>query len=153
MKTQMVEILITVAQDAESKLYDGDPKFSGEYILRALDADGVLLSKSHVTLTDLAVTTSDYARLVTLQAALQRLHVKLCGGMAPYTLRVVQSSKNVDGWLARGWKRNAGTVKELAGTVDTLLKPFPRREFIQLPRTELDARLSEREGVMPSPTA
>ena len=55
MKTQTVEILITVAQDAESKLYDGDPKFSGEYILRALDADGVLLSESHVTLTDLAI--------------------------------------------------------------------------------------------------
>ena len=41
MKTQMVEILITVAQDAESKLYDGEPKFSGEYIFRALDANGM----------------------------------------------------------------------------------------------------------------
>ena len=152
MKTQTVEILITVAQDAESKLYDGDPKFSGEYILRALDADGLLLSESHVTLTDLAVTTSDYARLVTLQAVLERLHVKLCGGMASYTLRVIQSSKNVDGWLAHGWKRNAERVRELAGAIDTVLKPFPHREFMHLSRVALDARLSEREGVMPTPT-
>ena len=148
MKTHTVEILITVAQDTASKLYDGEPKFTGEYVLRALDADGTLLHEARVNVTDLDVTTSDCARLVTLQAALKRLHGKLHGGKAWYGLRVVQSSKNVDGWLDKGWKRNAETVKTFAGAVDTLLKPFACREFVKLSREELDECIAIGEGVM-----
>jgi|GEM_PF-857035 len=148
MKTHTVEILITVAQDAASKLYDGEPKFTGEYVLRALDTDGTVLHEARVTVNDLDVTTSDCARLITLQTALKRLHGKLADGKAWYALRVVQSSKNVDGWLDKGWKRNAETVKACADVVDALLKPFARREFIKLSREELDARIAAGEGVM-----
>jgi len=148
MKTHIVEILITVAQDATSKLYEGEPKFTGEYVLRALDAQGVVLHEAHVTVTDLDVTTSDCARLVTLQTALKRLHSKLADGKAWYALRVLQSSKNVDGWLDKNWKRNAETVKACASVVDTLLKPFAHCEFIKLSREELDERIATGEGVM-----
>ena len=148
MKTHTVEILITVAQDAASKLYEGEPKFTGEYVLRALDTDGTVLHEAHVTVTDLDVTTSDWARLLTLQAALKRLHGKLTDGKAWYALRVVQSSKNVDGWLDKNWKRNAETVKACAGVVDTLLKPFARCEFIKLSHEELDERIATGQGVM-----
>ena len=51
MKTQMVEILIHISQAEEGV-------FSGEYILRALDADGTLLHEAHVMLTDLDATTA-----------------------------------------------------------------------------------------------
>lgn len=134
MKTQTVEVLITVAQDG-SKVYDGEPKFTGEYVLRAFAADGTVLHKVVEVVPELNVTTSDYARLVTLQVALERLHAKLCGQKAWYALHIVQSSKNVDGWLGKGWKRNAPEVKALAGAADVLLKPFSRIEWVQLPRT------------------
>jgi hypothetical protein len=148
MKTHTVEVLIAVTQDAASKLYDGEPKFTGEYVLRAFAADGTVLHEVAQVVPELNVTTSDYARLVTLQAVLERLHAKLCGQKAWYALRVVQSSKNVDGWLDKGWKRNAAEVKALAGAADVLLKPFPRIEWVQLPRTELDARMKSGKGVM-----
>jgi len=148
MKTHTVEILITVAQDAQSKLYEGEPKFTGEYVLRALDANGTLLHEVRVTVNDLDVTTSDCARLLTLQTALKRLHSKLADGKAWYALRVLQSSKNVDGWLDKNWKRNAETVKACASVVDTLLKPFAHCEFIKLSREELDERIATGEGVM-----
>ena len=148
MKTHTVEILITVAQDAASKLYDVEPKFTGQYVLRALNANGAVLHEARVNVNDLDVTTSDCARLLTLQAALKRLHGKLTDGKGWYALRVVQSSKNVDGWLDKGWKRNAETVKACADAVDTLLKPFARREFIKLSREELDERIATGEGVM-----
>ena len=148
MKTHTVEILVTVAQDAASKLYEGEPKFTGEYVLRALDANGTLLHEAREVTTDLDVTTSDCARLLTLQAALKRLHGKLHEGKAWYALRVLQSSKNVDGWLDKNWKRNAETVKACASVVDTLLKPFARCEFIKLSREELDERIATGEGVM-----
>jgi len=147
MKTHTVEVLITVAQDG-SKVYDGEPKFKGEYVLRAFATDGALLHEVTGVVADLSVTTSDYARLVTLQAALERLHAKLCGQKAWYALRVAQSSKNVGGWLGKGWKRNAAEVKALAGATDVLLKPFPHIEWVQLPRTELDARMKSGRGVM-----
>ena len=148
MKTHTVEILITVAQDAQSKLYEGEPKFTGEYVLRALDADGAMLHEAHQVVSDLNVTTSDCARLLTLQVALKRLHGKLHEDKAWYALRVVQSSKNVDGWLDKNWKRNAETVKACAGAVDTLLKPFARCEFVKLSREELDEYIATGEGVM-----
>ncbi len=53
----------------------------------------------------------------------------------------MRSSKNADGWLAHGWKRNAADVKALAGAVDGLLKVFPQAEWVQIPRLELDACL------------
>jgi hypothetical protein len=139
MQTQTVEVYINVAQDAESKLYDCEPKFTGEIVLRALTADGVVLHEARMTMANLDVSTSDYARVLVLAAALERLHTKLHGNQAGYALRVVQSSNNVEGWLARGWKRNTALVKELAGAVDNLLKLFPRREFVKLPRAELEA--------------
>jgi hypothetical protein len=148
MKTQLVEVLITVTQDAEGKLYDGEPKFTGGYVLRALDANGAVLHEVRGEVDNLEVATSDYARLLTLHAVLERLHGKLRDSKASYALCVLQSSKNVDGWLARGWKRNAETVKELAGAVDALLKPFARRDFIKLSREALEAQLQTRKEVM-----
>ncbi|MCC6189945.1 MAG: hypothetical protein IT318_12995 [Anaerolineales bacterium] len=146
MQAYTVEILVNVTQDEESRLYGGAPKFTGEYVLRALDIRGDVLREARITLVDLGVTTSDYARLRTLHIALDRLYDKLCGARAGYALRVVQSSKNVDGWLARGWKRNIAQVKEMTGDVDTLLTPFPRREFVRLSRAELEAAMSQSKG-------
>ena len=146
MQTQTVEVYINVAQDAESKLYDGEPKFTGEVVLRALAADGAMLHEAQMILPNLDVTTSDYARLVVLVAVLERLHTKLHGDQAGYALRVMQSSNNVEGWLARGFKRNSDKVKELAGAVDSLLKLFPRREFVKLPRAELEAAMRAKEA-------
>ncbi len=148
MQTHTVEILITVKQNANNKLYEGEPKFTGEYVLRALAADGAMMHEARETVADLDVTTSDYARLLTFTVALERLRRKLHGGQVGYALRIVQSSKNLDGWLARGWKRNVPLVKELAGTVDMLLTPFPERSFIQLSRAELDERMANGKEVM-----
>lgn len=131
MKTHTVELFINVTQAGNT--------FTGEYALRALSAEGVLLYEAQAALPDLVVTTSDYARLLTLQSALERLHIKLCGGKAVYALHMIQSSKNINGWLARGWKRNAEQVRTLAGAVDTLLTAFPRKSFTHVPRAELDA--------------
>ncbi len=142
MKTDIVEVLISVEQD-----YSG-LTFTGAYVLRAFAGNGSLRYETSATVPELRVSTSDYARLITLAAALQRLHDKLCGSKAWYMLRVVQSSKNVDGWLAHGWKRKAVHVKELAGRVDRLLTPFPEREFIKLPRELLSARFQIGKGVM-----
>ena len=149
MQTQTVEVYINVAQDAESKLCDGEPKFTGDYVLSALDSNGAVLLEARMALSSLNVSTSDYARLLVLATALERLHTKLRGGQAGYALRVVQSSNNVDGWLSRGWKRNTDKVKELAGAVDNLLKPFQRREFVKLTRAELEATMGRKE-VMPA---
>lgn len=148
MKTHLVEVLISVGQDG-SDTESGEAMFTGEYVLRAFAVDGTLLHEAVGVALGLDTPTSDYARLLTLTIALERLHSKLCGGKAWYTLRVVQSSKNVDGWLARGWKRKAEQVKEFAGEVDRLLVPFSHREFIKLSREELNARMSTGEGVMP----
>ena len=141
MKTHTVEILITIAQGSEAA-------FTGDYVLRALNSDGAVLHEARELVSNLNVTTSDCARLLTLQAALERLLGKLNKGKAWYALRVVQSSKNVDGWLDKGWKRNAETVKAYAGVADTLLKPFTRREFVKLSREELDEYIATGEGMM-----
>ena len=81
MQTQIVEVLINVTQDEDSKIHDGKPKFSGEYVMRALNAAGAVLHEARLTVRDLDVPTSDYARLLTLRAALERLHSKLRGGI------------------------------------------------------------------------
>jgi len=87
---------------------------------------------------DLDVPTSDYARLLTLRAALERLHSKLRGDQAGYALRVVQASNNVDGWLSRGWKRNTDLVKEFPRDVQRVegkvKRVFPEREKPGFPR-------------------
>jgi len=105
MQTQIVDVLINVTHDEDSKIHDGKPKFSGDYVMRALNAAGAVLHEARLTVRDLDVPTSDYARLLTLRAALERLHSKLRGDQAGYALRVVQASNNVDGWLSHGWKR------------------------------------------------
>ena len=45
MQTRTVEVLINVTQDEDSKIDDGKPEFSGEYVLRALNAAGSVLRK------------------------------------------------------------------------------------------------------------
>lgn len=142
MKTHLVEVLVSVEQD-----YSG-LTFTGAYVLRAFAADRSLLHEASVTVPELRVSTSDYARLLTLAIALERLHSKLCNNKAWYALRVVQSSKNVDGWLAHDWKRKATLVKELAGKVDMLLAPFRQREFVKLPRELLETCMSPGREVM-----
>jgi len=145
MRTHTVEILITVTQ-TEDKLSD-EPQFIGEYVLRAFDADGTLIREAREQIP-LEIATSDCARLVTLAAALKRLHGKLEGDSAWYTLRIVQSSKNVDGWLSKGWKRNVESVRKLTAIVDVLLKLFPQCEFVQVSRAELDAQIATGKVVM-----
>ncbi len=45
MKTYQVEVLINVVQDA-SKIYDGESKFTGKYMLHAFALDGTLLHET-----------------------------------------------------------------------------------------------------------
>jgi hypothetical protein len=89
--------------------------------MRALNAAGAVLHEARLTVRDLDVPTSDYARLLTLRAALERLY-----------------SKNIDGWPSRGWKRNTDLVKEFPRDVQRVegkvKRVFPEREKPGFPR-------------------
>jgi hypothetical protein len=93
MQTHTVEVWVQVRS-----VPDG-AGFVGTYQLRAFTVDGCLLREVTHVLADLAVSTSDYARLLTLEAALTRLHLKL---RAAYALQLVQSSHNFVR-VERGW--------------------------------------------------
>ena len=87
--------------------------------------------------------TVDYARLVILIQALECLKQNLKGDSAGYALRVVQMSKNIEGWMHHGWKRNAPRVQQLTSAVDNLLKHFPVTEWVKMPRPQITAILNK----------
>lgn len=132
----VVEVVVDAAPGTESAM-------QGIFGLRALDGMGKVMYQAAQTFTDLDVSTPDYAKIQVMLAALERLNQHLNGETATYTLRIIQSSKNVEGWLGKSWKRNADTVKKLAGKADKLLKSFPDVEWIKMPRAQVLSCLSK----------
>jgi hypothetical protein len=131
-----IELIVDVSAQSDS------PTFEGVFGLRALDAQGQLLYDAQQTI-QADVNSSDGARLQIILAALERLTSRLKTGTAAYRLRIYQNSKNVDGWLAHGWKRHAPEVQRLAGRLDTLLHAFPETTWLKEPRSQVQSRLSK----------
>jgi hypothetical protein len=113
----------------------GEDGMHGTLGLRALDGNGKVLYETREALLFPDIAVPDYAKL--------RLKDRLRGGeSAAYTLRIVQSSKLVEGWLSHGWKRNAETAAQLAGAADVLLRAFPQQEWVKMPKAQVTALLA-----------
>ncbi|MCC7209141.1 MAG: hypothetical protein IT323_17650 [Anaerolineae bacterium] len=119
-----------------------DLTFEGVYGLRALDSKGDLLYDATASST-VDVHTSDAARMQMLIMALERLTARLKTDQAPYCLCIFQSSKNVEGWLAHGWKRNVPEVQRLTAKIDALLKRFPNLAWVKMPHAQVVSKLSK----------
>jgi hypothetical protein len=131
-----IELIIDVVE------CDEPHHFEGIYGLRALDDQGHTLYNAQQVL-QIEVNTSDGARMETIIAGLERLTARLKVETAPYHLHIHQSSKNIDGWLAHGWKRNVPEVQRLTHRIDTLLRAFPETAWIKEPRPQVQSRLSK----------
>ncbi|MBE7511481.1 MAG: hypothetical protein HS103_01515 [Anaerolineales bacterium] len=121
-----------------------DLTFEGVYGLRALDEMGDLLYDATAS-SPADVHTSDAARMQMLIMALERLTARLQTDQAPYCLRVFQSSKNVEGWCAKSWRRNVPEVQRLTARIETLLQRFPNVEWVKMPRAQVASKLSKIE--------
>jgi hypothetical protein len=131
-----IELVIDVTE------CDAPHRFEGVYGLRALDEQGHPLYNAQ-QIIQAEVNTSDGARMQTIIAGLERLVARLKAETAPYHLRIYQTSKNVDGWLAHNWKRNVPEVQRLTQRIETLLHTFPETEWIKQPRPQVQSRLSK----------
>jgi hypothetical protein len=131
--------IVELVVDAAEKV--GAEPFEGVYGLRALHSPSALLYD--VTGSDkVDVHMADAARMQMLITALERLTVHLKGEQAGYRLRVFQSSKYVEGWCAKGWRRPVPEVQRLASRIDALLKRFPDVEWVKMPRAQVKAKLN-----------
>ncbi|MCC7447112.1 MAG: hypothetical protein IT324_06835 [Anaerolineae bacterium] len=130
-----VEVIIDTTQHTDV--------VAGVFGLRALDSKGSVLYQKRVSVSLINESTVDYARLVTLIQALECLKKNLKGDSAAYAIRVLQTSKNVEGWLHHGWKRNAPRVQQLTSAVDDILKHFPVTEWIKMPRPQVTSILTK----------
>jgi hypothetical protein len=130
-----VEIIVDASEPVELG------KFTGQFGLRALDGMGTLLYDLRGEVVA-DVHTSDGARMHTLAGALERLTARLKSECAAYSIRIYQCSKNIDGWMARSWKRNVPEVQRLTTALDELLVRFPNVEWVKESRTGVNARLS-----------
>jgi len=138
LKPLVVELIVDAADTPEYGL------FRGLYHLRALDGRGRVLYEARQEILALDAIASDNTRLRLIGDALERLTGKLKTEEAPYRLRIVQTSKMVEGWLRQGWKQNTSTaVRALCQPIDQLLKRFPDREWVRLPRAQFDSLLSK----------
>lgn len=99
----VIELVLDVAPT------DNNP-MQGIYGLRALDASGKLLRQKVETLPLAEANTTDYARLMALETVLGWLVDRAQHKPIRFNLRVIQSSKNIDGWLAHGWRRKVDRV-------------------------------------------
>ncbi|MBE2195502.1 MAG: hypothetical protein IAE83_15115 [Anaerolinea sp.] len=130
-----VELVIDAADNAQEET------FEGVYGLRALDGKGERLYDALAS-SKAAVHTSDGARMQMLITALERLTARLKEEQAEYRLRIFQSSKNVEGWLVHGWKRNVPEVQRLTARIDALIRRFPDVEWVKMPRAQIAAKLA-----------
>lgn len=121
-----------------------DLAFEGRYGLRALDSNGDLLYDATASGTA-DVHASDAARMHMLILALERLTARLKTDQASYRLRIFQSSKNVEGWCAKAWRRNVPEVQRLTARIETLLQRFPNVEWVKMPRAQVASKLSKIE--------
>ncbi len=130
-----VELVIDASDSAQEET------FEGVYGLRALDGKGERLYDA-LTSSKAAVHTSDGARMQMLITALERLTARLKRDQADYCLKVFQSSKNIEGWCAKGWRRNVPEVQRLTARIDTLLQRFPDVEWVKMPRAQIASKLA-----------
>jgi hypothetical protein len=131
-----IEMIIDVTECDQSH------HFEGIFGLRALDEQGHTLYDARQILQAEA-NTSDGARMQVIIAVLERLAARLNAETAPYRLCIYQTSKNVDGWLAHGWKRNVPEVQRLTHRIDSLLRAFPETVWLKAPRPQVQSRLSK----------
>lgn len=131
-----VELVVDAGENTDA------PMFEGVYGLRALGSKGEPLYDAIASGTA-DVHTSDAARMLMLITALERLTAHLKTDRAPYRLRVIQPSKNVEGWLVRGWKRNVPEVQRLTARIDALLQRFPDMGWVKMPRAQVASKLSK----------
>jgi hypothetical protein len=131
-----VELVIDVTECSELH------HFEGSFGLRALDENGKTRCEARQTI-QIEANHSDEARLHTIIAGLERLTLRLTSNSANYCLRIYQTSREVDGWLAHGWKRGVPEVQRLTTRIDTLLRAFPKSTFVREPQAQLQSRLSK----------
>lgn len=131
----VVEVLLDTSATATGQ--------QGTFGLRALDANSNVLYQKQVEIPGLDATVTDYAKMQLLIQALDTLKARLKGDQATYSLRIVQSSKNVEGWLGKHWKRNVTQVKDLGSQADQLLALFPTVEWVKMPRAQVVSALSK----------
>jgi hypothetical protein len=131
-----VELIVDVSEQSDSHT------FEGVFGLRALDAQGKLLYDAQQTI-QADVNSLDGARLQTILVVLERLTARLKTDQAPHRLRVFQSSKNVEGWCAKSWRRNVPEVQRLTAKIDALLQRFPDVEWVKMPRAQVASKLSK----------
>jgi hypothetical protein len=130
-----IELIIDVTE------CDHPQRFEGIFGLRALGETGQLLyDTQHII--QMEANTSDGARMQTIIAGLERLVSRLKTDSATYRLSIHQTSKNIDGWLAHGWKRNVPEVQRLTHRIDTLLHAFPETQWIKQPHPQVQSRMS-----------
>ncbi len=121
---------------------DEPHRFEGICGLRALDDQGHTLYDAR-QIIQIEGNTSDGARMQTIIAGLERLVSRLKTETATYHLHIYQTSKNIDGWLTHGWKRNVPEVQRLTHRIETLLHAFPETVWIKEPRPQVQSRLSK----------
>jgi len=137
-KPLVIELLVDAAETPDYGM------FRGMYHLRALDGRGKVLYATHQEILALDAIASDNARLRLIAEALERLTGKLKTEQAPYRLRIVQTSKSVEGWLRHGWKQNTSpAVRALCQPIDQLLKRFPDRTWVRMPNAQFQSLLTK----------
>jgi hypothetical protein len=136
-----VELIIDTEQVRDRDAGSNFATFESVCGLRALDSDGAPLLEKRLAVTA-QTGSSDCAKLQAIKHCLTLLKMRAKDQAIDYELRVLQSSKNVDGWLARGWKRNSPPIAEVTSDIDTLLKHFPQVDSIKLPREKVQELLS-----------
>lgn len=133
-KIALIEVVINTAAQ--------ENKYTGIYGLIAYDALGNVLHRATSTVNTTSALTPDNSKIMTITAALRRLKDKLNGKDASYKLRIMQASKNVNGWLSLGWKRNSEIIIALTAQTDDVLTVFPEREWIKASRTAVEERMA-----------
>ena len=134
-----VELIVDTQDSTQS---DAAAKhFHCTYGLRALDTAGGVVHQKRYQL-EISETSNDFAKLQALTVALRLLQTNLGGAQARYGLKVVQSSRNIEGWLAKGYKRNTLQVNTLCGTLDELLRVFPQTAWHKVSRDEVASLLA-----------
>lgn len=125
-------------------------EYEATYVLRAIDNTGEIKHVVAETLKTPQAYTSDMARLVAILSALDRLKDKLQGKPAHYKLIIRQSSRNIDGWMTLGWKRNTPTVVKLTMDVENALEQFPDTDWIRELKSDIENWINDAKEMQSS---
>jgi len=121
----------------------GPLQYEGQYALIAQDARKETRFVTVVTVPTTDAATPDESKLITLNAAFDRLASKIenpvTPGVAPYAITVFQAANNIHGWLAKGFRRRSARIIELTDPLLAKLdRVFPDYEFNRSSRAEID---------------